>query len=332
MKPCGVLFLSMIVIVTGCSLFLRESPPPQELVEAMEQARKNFDAVKRLPVYEKYARNFQEAEGELVNAENYLQEHLYEQASRSALKSLEASQWILRQFYRDTIALSAQKAKAKITAISDEDPGNPLQEFLPEINDILDYSEGIGNDQQEINISKVLADFDKITKIEYTTQKTMKQTLESDVSFGPGEYELSDKGKHAIDAYCEAIIAGKKEFDKLYPDRTILVKIKVVGYTDQVDFVEGTNLLKQLVEGIEDELPREQPAQREFLNRRLSEFRAKIISDYIIQYISRENLGGRIEQEAIGLGEKLPPNISSPYPQQDSRRRICKIYGYVLVR
>jgi len=283
MKSYVILFLSMLMTVAGCSLFLRESPAPppsQELVEAMEQARENFDAVKRLPVYEKYARNFQEAEGELVNAENYLQEHLYERASLSALKSLGASQWILQQFYRGTIALSAQEAKAKITAISDEDPGNPLQEFLPEINDILDYSEGIGASQQGIDFTKVLEDFDKITKIEHTTQKTMKQTLETDVSFSPGEYELSDKGKQALDAYCEAIIAGKREFDKLYPDRTILIKIKVVGYTDQVDFVEGTNLLKQLIEGIEDEIPRKQPTQRQFLNRRLSEFRVRIISDY----------------------------------------------------
>ena len=332
MKRYGVLFLSMIMIVTGCSLFLRKSPPPQELLEVMEQARENFDAVKRLPVYEKYAYNFQEAESELVHAEIYLQDHLYEQASLSAQKSLEASQWILRQFYKDTIALSAQKAKAKIAAISDEDPGNPLQEFLPEINNILDYSEGIGNGQQEVDITKVLEDFDKITKIEHTTQKTMKQTLESDVSFGPGEYEISDKGKQALDAYCEAVIAGKSEFDKLYPDRTILIKITVFGYTDQVDFREGTNLLKQLIEGVEDEVPRTQTAQRQFLNQRLSELRAEILSDYIVKYIRRRNLGGRIEQEAIGLGEELPPDISSPYPQQDSRRRICKIYTYILVR
>ena len=332
MRRYGVLFLSMIMIVTGCSLFLRELPPPQELLEVMEQARENFDAVKRLPVYEKYAHNFQEAESELVHAEIYLQDHLYEKASLAAQKSLEASQWILRQFYKETIALSAQKAKAKIAAISDEDPGNPLQDFLPEINNILDYSEGIGNGQQEVDITKVLQDFDKITKIEHTTQKTMKQTLESDASFGPGEYEISDKGKEALDAYCEAIIAGKREFDKLYPDRTILIKIKVLGYTDQVDFREGTSLLKQLIEGVEDEVPRTQPAQRQFLNRRLSELRAEMLSDYIVKYIGRRDLGGRIEQEAIGLGEEFPPDISSPYPQQDSRRRICKIYTYVLVR
>lgn len=334
MKRYGVLFLSMLVIMAGCARpVIEKSPlPPQGLVEAIKQARENFNAVQRLPVYEKYARSFQEAEGELVNAEHYWQAHFYEQAYLSARKSLEASQWILRQFYRDTIALSAQEAKAKITAISHEDPGNPLQEFLPEINDILDYSEGIGNDQQEINITKVLEDFDTISKIEHTTQKTMKQTLESDISFGPGKYELSNKGKQALDAYCEAIIAGKKEFDTLYPDRTILIRIKVIGYTDQVDFREGTTLLEKLMEGVEDEVPRKQPDLRKFLNQRLSGFRARTISNYIVQYLGRENSGGRIEQEAIGHGEKLPPNISSPYPQQDSRRRICKIYTYVLVR
>ena len=298
MKRYSVLFLSMIMIVTGCSLFLRKPPPPQELLEAMEQARENFDAVERLPVYEKYAHNFQEAESELVHAENYLQDHLYEKASLAAQKSLEASQWILRQFYKETIALSAQKAKAKIAAISDEDPGNPLQDFLPEINNILDYSEGIGNGQQEVDITKVLQDFDKITKIEHTTQKTMKQTLESDASFGPGEYEISDKGKEALEFFDLQSLASRTVRElSLGQRRRAVFAAALIGKPSHL-------LLDEPLEGMDRKIKEEILAWTE---RRLEVGAAMIVVSHIIEpFLQSVSRAVTVKDGSISLFDELP--------------------------
>jgi outer membrane protein OmpA-like peptidoglycan-associated protein len=335
MRSYVILFLSTLVII-GCSRPPSEEiQPPLPLAmiqETVNWARENFDAVERLHVQELYAQDFQKARDELVRAENFLQENLYEEAYTSALESLAASQRILRQFYQDTIAQSAQEAKTEIQKITDEDPDNPLREFLPELKSILDYSDEVATSSREIDCTKVLADLEKVTQIGRNTRTMVKQTLESDVSFDSGRYDLSEEGKHILEMFAKAIIANAREYPALYPDQTLIIKIKVVGYSDQVDFQEGTKLLKKLAEGIERGVPQRQPERRKFLNQRLSEFRARTISEYITQFIIQEDSAAHIEQENVGLGEVLPPGISPPYPIEDSRRRICKIYGYIIVQ
>ena len=303
MKPYSMWLLIML-IVGGCA---RPAPvktlsaPSPELQAMVQQARDNFGIVERLRVQESYPNDFQEAQNELTSAEEYMRESRYDQALLSARKSLAASQWILRQFYRETIVQSAQEAKTRIDTLTNEDPGNPLQEFLPQLTEILDYSETIEQGQAEIDVTKVLAYLERVSQIKLLAQKTMKLTLKSDVSFDPGQYELSEEGQRILETYCETILAGKKEFDTLHPDRIVSIEINVVGYTDQIDFRERTNIAQKLMEGIEKDLPQKQPARRQFLNRRLSEFRARTVSEYIAQCI-RENLSVSIKQENIGVG------------------------------
>ena len=334
----SVLIVVTILLFPGCAFFWKEEPQPPVPIETIQEtiawAREDFaSVVEQLQVQERYRDDFQTARNSLTLAETSFQEQLYDQAYFSALESLDASQRILRRFYQETVVSSAREAKMRIEAITAEDPENPLQEFLPALTEILDYSEAIGDDQREVDIVKVLADLETVTEIGNNAQKTMKQTLESDVSFASGEYELSKAGEQILAQHCQAIIATKQEFQQEYSDRTILVKIHVTGYTDEVDFREGTNLLKLLTEGMEeDKVPRTQPALRKFLNRRLSEFRADTIGEFLVQYMLQEDPETVIEQKSIGFGEGLPAGIDPPYPLVDPRRRICRIYTYILVR
>jgi hypothetical protein len=94
------------------------------------------------------------------------------------------------------------------------------------------------------------------------------------------------------------------------------------------DFEKG---VKKLIEGVEREnIPRGYPEKRKFLNQRLSAFRARTVSEYLVQLLVQQNRQGQVEQEISRLGEELPPSITAPYPIEDARRRICKIYEYVV--
>lgn len=344
MKAYVSLFFLLLVTMVGCTPPpVEEEPQPsvsveeiQETQEIVKQARENVEALQHLQADKTYSQEFREAHDEFIHAENALQEELYEQARQSAQKSLKTSQKVLEQFYQDTIVPSAQEAKTKIRTITAEDSDNPLEEFLPTLDNILDYSDEVTTGQQNIDARQVVKDFEKIAQVEQSANALVRQTLESDVSFAPGEYDLSEKGKRVLETFAEAIITNKEKYNELYPDKEIFIKIKVVGYSDQVDFNEGTTLLKRLMEGFEDRVPQTQPERRKFFNQRLSEFRARTISQYIVQYITQEVTGVHIKQESIGLGEELPPGVSPSYSPTvsvfDPQRRMCRIYGFVTAR
>ena len=328
MKPYGSVLLIMVMVVfVGCGPALKKTPLSEEVQKTITQARNSLDVVKRLKIQEIYALDFQEAYNELIRAENYLQENRHDQAYLSALNSLAASQRIFRQLYRDKIAASDQETKEEIRTIFFNDPNNPLQEFLPILNEILDYADRI----EGIDFTKVLEDFDKIAQIG-DDARTMSKILIAEISFAPGEYDISGEKNRILRKFSEAIIADKQIYDGLYPDETFVIKTKIVGYADQVDFREGTGLMKKLMEGVQEPLPEYQIERRQFLNQRLSEFRARGASESLKQFIIQADQKfsqDQIEQEFVGLGEEIPPEVSSPYPLSDPRRRICKIYGYI---
>ena len=334
----SVICVGIIALFAGCASppVSEESPPPvplEVIEETLQWARENFKTVDALDVQDVYPLEYRDAQENLLLAENAFQGERYEEAYLSALESLAASQRIVRQFYGETVAVSAQEAKDEIESILAEDPESPLQEFLPTLSEILDYSEEIEGSQQEIDITRVLTDFEKVTEIGQSAQKAIKYTVESDISFASGEYRLSEQGKLAIEEHCLTIIRVKEELKQRYPDRNIIITINIVGYTEQVDFREGTNLLKLLTEGIEpQEIPKTKLGQRKFLNRRLSEFRVRSIGERRLGYFQQHAPDVQVTYEGIGVGEEIPLGVSEPYPLIDPRRRICKIYTYVLIR
>ena len=336
MKQYIIVTSLFLLLLSGCAPSVEETPPDPSLLrksqETVELARDNFDVIQKLPIQNRYPEDFHQARQELVSSEEFLMQNLFHEAYISANNSLGASQRILRNFYQQVIAQSAQRTKSDIQEISDADPDNPLQDFLPKLNEILDYSDSMTEREELIELEKVLDDLDRLTQIEHNAKENVMRTIEIDVSFASGRYELSEEGKQLLRGYSEEIMISREHFEQLYPGAAATITIKVVGYADQVDFNPGTRLLGHLLERSGEDAPTTQPARRKFLNQGLSELRAKAIAEYAVYIIQEHQVDQarlRIAQDIQGLGEIIPPGVTAPYPIEDSRRRICKIYSYI---
>ncbi len=337
------LVIGLLVIggmsVGGCHSPQVEEPQPQINQYSLEQtecviaqAKEHLETIQTLPIRDLFPDDFQDAQNALVHSEECLDGNAFDAAYQAAQESQQASQRILRKFYQQIIVQSAARTKADIQEIAKDDPDNPLQDFIPELNDILDYADGLEDEQQLVDLEKVKHDFDAVRQVEHNAKENVKRTLEMDVSFAPGKYGLSEQGEQILQEYSHKILVSKSMFDALYPDDPVVITIKVIGYADPVRFREGTTLLQRLAEGVEDEVPHTEPARRKFFNQRLSEFRARVIAEYTAALLVQQGAGQsrfQVKQEIFGLGETLPPGVEPPYPVQDPRRRFCKIYSYI---
>lgn len=327
----------LLIFFTGCSSTGVQQPQNdsspqisvQQTQQSIQQAEEYFQIVNSLSMQRTYPIEYQEARNALRLAEELLQENQQQEAFLAAQKSAGISRHLLNQFYQHTIAQLADDTREDIEGITQADPDNPLQDFLPRLNMMLDYSEQIRTGQTVLDPQKLLDDYTQLKHIEYNTQTNMHKILEADAYFAPGQYELSEKGKERLEEWSENILINVETFAALAPVDRILLKFKVVGYTDELDFREGTTLLQELQTGVEDAVPQQQPERRKFFNQRLSEFRAKTISAYLVETLTEmaqlpENM--EIFTKSQGLGETRPPRLAPPYPEEDPRRRICKIY------
>jgi outer membrane protein OmpA-like peptidoglycan-associated protein len=327
------LFLAAVLMagISGCAT-------QKELLMAKEkvaEAEKNFETVESLNVKSTYPDNFTAAQMNLLEAKKYLEQNwLVKKAIPAAEKSLSESRTILKKYHGDVIAQKAKELKKTIQQKVGEDKDSPLKDYLSELDNVLDYAEKLESGKESASIDKVLASLDVCIKtqdriISYTSDK-----LESDVSFDIGSYELSDKGMRNLEEnFIRKIVADKESYKDRYPDSIIALRIKVVGYTDRVGF-KNLSLIEELAAGVENEVPSKSQAEgrRQFLNRRLSEFRAKAISEYIKQRIlagETRDSHVKVEQEIIGKGEDAPPGISPSGSVNDPQRRICKIYSII---
>ena len=327
-----VLFFIIPAFMPGCSIFLGNLTS-EEVEKQIKEAREHFEVVKSLEVEESYRDDFAKAETAFAKAENFRKWNR-PKAYAAAKESLEASKRILRKFYLETVSDLAKKARQELKKKIGEDDDNPLTDYVPKLDKVIAHAESVEKYPQIVSLNKVLDDLKEILSITYSIQTSMAETLESDVSFGKGKYELSDGGKQVIKEIVERIISEKKVYLNDNPGKTIRTKIKVVGYTDQLNFARGGKLERELLKKEEEPFPRDRTEQRRFLNQRLSEFRTKTIIRTIEKLISKsetETSRFKIDTDAVGRGEKMPANLPPPYPTTDSRRRICKIYTYTTI-
>ncbi len=303
--------------------------------ETVENAEKHFETVQTLNAERTYPDNFVTARDELFEAKKYLEKKwMAKKALPAAENSLSASKIILKRYYLDGIAKKADKLRQTIIEKIGDDYDSPLKDYLPELDDVLNYAEELETGQQIASLDKVLASLDVCIKIQDVSISYTSDKLESDVSFDIGSYDLSGKGIRSLEEnFLRKIIADKENYKGRYPDSIITLKIKVVGYTDEVGFDEKKPLFKEISAGVENELPPkyESEERRKFLNRRLSKFRARAISSYIKQRILRTERGSKVkvEPESVGNGENIPPGISPSGSANDPQRRICKIYSTI---
>lgn len=332
MKSYVIMLIVIVIMLIGCGPAVQQpSPLELEIQDTMERARHNLDVIEQLQVQDKYALDFREAEKELITAEKYLQENRHDQAYIAALNSLAATQRVFRLLYQER---ASQEARQEIRTIMLDDPNNPLRDFLPLLNELLDYAERIESGRKTIDFTKVFDDLENVARIG-DEARSMSKMMVTEVNFAPGSYDISDTEKHILKNFSQALISDKQKFEKLFFDTTFMVKTKIVGYADQLDFREETNLLALLPDDIIAQIPQHPAERRQFLNLWLSEFRAKTISLDLKQrflQMAPEMSPSQINQETMGLGEEIPPEVLPPYPIQDPRRRVCKIYGYVTIK
>ena len=323
----------MLMLVAGCAA---RPPLSAEVPQTVSKARAYYEVVTNLGVEKKYPNDYQEAEEKLVEAETFLNSpDKQEKALSPAQASLSASQRMLKYFYSNTISPLARKAQAEIEKITAEDPDNPLKDFLPTINDLLAYSDKLESGQNVIALDRVINDLTDVLVIKHNADRNVNVTLLSDVSFDSGKYDLSEAGKRLLSEFFERVIAEQKEELRQYTGKVLTMKIRVLGYTDQQGFRKGTELIKALAKDVEAQVPQAAAAQRQFLNQRLALFRAATLCEYIQQFIAQKDASILIEVEKIGRGEEFPPGVSKDSAAgspNDARRRICKIYSYVLIR
>jgi len=330
----GFLVIYVVGLMAGCE------PPPQEpdfykTQEMVETAKAQADTAVVLDSEGQYRLDVQQAKTGAVEAETKLNLRRLSEAYASAMSSLQASKRVFKQFYLDRVARLAEQSKQAIEIEIQKDPDTPLKNLLPDLDRILDVASLLANGQTEISPEMLTADLTVAVQTENIIEGITKGKMESDFSFEPGKYALSTQGTAYLRKIVEQIAGQIQGLQRDYPDKTIAVEIKVVGYTDEQPFREGTNLIKELTAGVESLAPQQGAARRQFLNQRLSQFRAQRISDDFKRLLAgamRLSAQVDIHEEVIGQGEQIPDGVFAPYPEFDPRRRICKIYSYVIAQ
>lgn len=333
------IIIVIVSILSGCV-----QPPviSADVEFIVEEARRYFESVEKTApnVNLVYAEDFKTARTQLVLAEKLLKKGPEEDIASAANESIKASLRILQQFAEQQILPEARKLYAHIEAKQIQDPDSPFIDILAQVGEVISAGERIAKHQESIQVEdleKIAGALPFLEETADTVNKALTETLESDdVSFDKGEYELTEQGRQKLrDGFVNRFSINLKTFMQKYAGRPFIITIKTVGYTDEQGFSLQTKqrLLENIAPAVT--IPQGAEEERKFLNQVLSQLRAQSINDYlkyaIAQTIGDEEVTLSFEQQPIGKGETIPPNVLAPYPTDDSRRRICKLFSYVRV-
>jgi len=251
-----------------------------------------------------------------------------------AYASYTMSRSLLTAYYLDTFQDRTQRLFHELQIAVQKEPDSALADFMPKLREILTYAESLQSNPLLIDVAHIIQTQSTITDTEILVQleSRIRQTLKNDMSFASGTYQLEDfseKGQDAIHAFVQRLIEIKQNYPLQYPGQPLIIKIKTVGYTDEIP-VTRMKLISQLLEGIDIEtLPTNSIERQSFLNRRLSEFRAATVNQYMQEQLRQTDISDELEivAETVGKGGEFPSKatVSPPYLKRDPRRRICKI-------
>ncbi len=327
----SALFLALLLTMAagGCAL-LGGRISRTDAEARVAEARRHLEMAGTMDLETLYPADHKAATETLSAAESALSGGRNARALEAADESVAASRRMLTDFYLNHIALLAEKLKEELNRKTADDPDNPLTAQIPEVESVITEARAAKSGGGQVSLDQVIADLERIMRITYSIRTTLNRTLESDVSFDTGRYRLSDKGLSAIDRLLTSVIADRDGYLSSFPGKTIVTRVKVVGYTDALNFGEGSRLLRELQEGLSSPPPAGPVERRRFFNSRLSELRADTIAEYIRTTLRRNAPEDRfeIDIQSVGKGEDIPPDVSPPYPVMDPRRRISRIYIY----
>jgi len=231
------------------------------------------------------------------------------------------------------VQLTLNRVQQKIQ----DNPESVLQNSISALDSILEYTEMVKSDPSKFSPEKLQAYILKINIINENMERFSDLTLQTDVSFPLGTYQLkhlSEKGKNKIDGLADKIVASVQEMAKKYPQKQITIMLKTIGYTDETDIIAGGSLEQALIQSIPQTIESEPNKRRKQYNKILSEFRASTLNKYVVRYIQQRlpsSYQVEITTEINGLGEKLPNEklAKSTYQNKDPRRRVCIISPFI---
>jgi len=348
-RVCQVIVVVVMLgtVVTGCAL-QRFLFPVEDAETYVKQAREDFQAVQELKVQEKYPKDFKEAEQKLQVAEQDLgklndllrskifprQEvkNLSDTIKDNAQQSRAASQNILRQYYLETVVPMIQKAEKNLDTVISNDTDHPLNQYQAVLDDLTRKSNAVSSGQKTLSLKEVIDDINMLIQTEAMIGSTTQAVIGADdIAFNIGEYQLTPESQTLLAKLAQQILAARQQIAAQYPDKKVIIQLNALGYADEADF-RSESLLQVLTKDDTVDVPDDPIKRRQFLNQRLSTLRAQATSAYLKQELLKVPPNIRIQSETIGKGETLPANLKPPFPTSDQRRRICKIYSYVIVQ
>jgi hypothetical protein len=340
---CVLLLFVTIVFISGCpkQRFIKTA---EEVRDIIAEAKADLKLIKEFEESELYPEELKEAEDSLNNALAELKKGKKanrDQAYLYAKESLDVSEQIRIKIITGVVG---EKIKEHERKILEKGEDTSLKDLLPRLYAIKQKIKDLETKQQKkLSWGEFRGIKGESENIGGIIERHVEESIESDVSFGEGEYkieDISEEGKQRLEEVVRKFIAAKDAHTKKFPnykDAKTTIRIDVYGYTDELPFIEGTRLVRELEQGPEI-VPQTSPEdRRKALNQNLSQFRAESIGNYLTQRLS-ETLGVEPEVRPFGRGENIATDengkhkIPPPYPIKDPRRRICKIDGYCEIK
>lgn len=171
---------------------------------------------------------------------------------------------------------------------------------------------------------------DKVNFINDLINRNMVVKLDQDVIFQPGKYTVEGKAADAIGKFFEPAAKEIDLFTQKYPDFPLSLVITAKGYADATSIMEGTQLYKDLSDGIK--LSGKAPDDKE-LNKELSSRRADAVIQLFKKYTTgRSTMGGSVKNIIFlteGKGDALPNPRITDYSIDDARRRVVLLFWSV---
>ncbi|MFT3932451.1 MAG: hypothetical protein QM726_02455 [Chitinophagaceae bacterium] len=148
--------------------------------------------------------------------------------------------------------------------------------------------------------------------------------------FAPGEYKLSGSSVNQASEVMNSIIAQAHDFSVKYADRKLKAMFVVLGYADEQEITQGTDLFNELAPAIGSDMPSRKQLNNELSNRRASSIKNILRDQYRKQFPASESYLFSSSFVATGKGEMIPPGKLENLQSIDERRRVVLIYWSVL--
>lgn len=170
----------------------------------------------------------------------------------------------------------------------------------------------------------------KIMFLEDLINRNMVVKLDQDVLFEPGKYTVTNTVANAVGNFFEPLAKEIDLFTQKYPDFPLSLVITAKGYADGTSISEGTQLYKDLADGIR--LNGRSVDVKE-LNKELSVRRARSVIELFEKYTKGRSVSGGSVKNILylheGKGEASPNPKITDYSIDDARRRVVLLFWSV---